>query len=176
MPTAAFFGNSPHISTFSHCPQHVGVGLASGTWPAANRAYFIPIVLPYDFTVTKLFWLNGSSVGTANVDCAVYSSGDGPARKLISTGSTLSSGALVYQSVSVTATRLRAGIYYMALVLDNTAGTTFRDPLDLRVGDAAGMAMESGAGIPLPSLATPVRVQTNPPPFFMAGMTGRSAL
>lgn len=96
---------------------------ATAAWPSANLAIFVPVRIGYPYTAVKMFWLNGSSVGTNNVDIGIY---DSQGNRLVNSGSTLTAGATGIQVVSITSTILEPGLYYMAMVMDGTTNTTLR--------------------------------------------------
>lgn len=93
---------------------------ASLTWASANLARYVPISIPFAYPVNRVFWGNGSVVGTA-ADFGIYTQ-DGT--RLYSTGSTTASGASIPQyTTPATPFVLPPGDYYFAL---NNAGTLNR--------------------------------------------------
>lgn len=119
----------------------LGAGVpAPATWPAANRAIYIPFVLAESVTVVKLFWVNGATV-SGNVDVGIY--GGVSQTRLVSSGTTAQAGVNDVQSVDVTDTAMGPGQFYLALVCDNTTATFQRWPtatLNLKVAGAAQQA------------------------------------
>ena len=114
----------PPVHIHSYDSLLEAAGDVSGTigsvvWPTANTAIFIPFRLAAPATVRKLFWMNGSIV-SGNVDAGIY---DKNGVRLVSSGSTLQSGANVNQSVDVTDTVIGPGNFYLALAMDNITGT-----------------------------------------------------
>ena len=131
---------------------------ASMTWPVANTAFYIPIWLQWPYQVERVFWLNGSSVTSVNMDFGIYNA-DGT--RLYSTGSTVAVGANATQYVTPSPDFiLSPGRYYFALAdssvtanrggVGTTSGTTAR----MRLG---GILQEASA-LPLPDPMTPVAV------------------
>lgn len=130
---------------------------ASITWPSANQATYIPFVLPWPYTVNRVFWLNGSSVTTVNVDFGIYS-GDG--ELLYSTGSTARAGASSVQYVTVaTPMVLSPGPYYFghscSSSTTNRGGQGAVTGVTLPRMALAGFLQEASA-LPLPATMTPV--------------------
>lgn len=129
-----------------------GTNPTSATWSAANRAFYIPFILPQNATVVKLWVSNGAAV-SGNVDMALY---DATYARLVSIGSTAQSGTNAIQEFNIADTVVSAGRYYLGLALDNATGTTL---VSGSVGASAslkmsGMAQEAAA-FPLPATATP---------------------
>lgn len=95
------------------------LGFASGAWPSANRAYYVPFSLRANTLVLKMFVANGSTA-SGNFDVGIY---DTTGTKIVSSGSTAQSGTSTLQVVDITDTLLGPGKYYMALAMDGTTGT-----------------------------------------------------
>lgn len=93
---------------------------SSTTWPAANRAIFVPFTLYEPATIAIMWHSNG--VASGNLDLGIYSI-DGT--RIISKGSTASSGLNTNQILDITDTPLAAGKYYMACAFDNTTATSY---------------------------------------------------
>lgn len=92
---------------------------ASAAWPAANRAIFVPFVLPDSMSIVKVRWYNGSGVN-GNVDCGVY---DAAGTRLFSTGSTAQSGTSQWQAVDIADVYLPGRqLLYMALASSSATG------------------------------------------------------
>jgi len=132
---------------------------ASGTWPVGNAAFYVPMWLPWPYQVKRVFWYNGSSVTTVNVDFGIYNA-DGT--RIYSTGSTARSGVSASQFVSPgTEILLLPGRYYFAHSCDSstvnrggvaaTSGTVGR----LALG---GILQENLGAVTLPATMTPVTV------------------
>ena len=144
------------ITITSASPESVGapvnIGtLASATWPTANKAIFMPFRVFHSqgITVLVLAWMNGATA-TGNVDMGIY---DAAGTKLVSTGSTAQSGTSTIQQVDVTDTLLGPGLYYFALALSSTSGTTIRSSILLLSHKLLGQA-EVTSALPLPATVT----------------------
>jgi hypothetical protein len=93
------------------------LGISGQSWPSANRAFFYPIVLPFPYTVRRMFWLNSSGT-TLDRDVGIYTE-DGAA--LYTSGATAASGANAAQYVTLgTPLTLSPGRYYLACAVSNT--------------------------------------------------------
>ena len=113
-----------HLSTFDMNigPISVAKGFATNVGPAAltwtaNLAVYVPVFLPWPYTVNRVFWVNGSTVGS-NVNMGVFTKAG---RILYETGSTAQSAVNVAQYVTPS-TRfvLPQGEYYFGLTCDGT--------------------------------------------------------
>jgi len=94
---------------------------ASGTYPSANLAIYVPFYLPWPYTLQGGGWVNGSSV-TGTADFGVYSAAGA---RLISTGSVSRSGASAPQLIDFSGTIvLPPGLYYMAMSASSGAANT----------------------------------------------------
>jgi hypothetical protein len=132
--------------------------VASATWPNTNQAFYIPITVTEDITVVKLWCFNGATA-SGNVNMSLY---DSSFAQVANTeiGSTAQAGTNVVQAFDITDTALTAGLYYLAIVMDNTTGTIFRRQAPVGTFEyltVIGMATE-GAAFNLPATATPVAV------------------
>lgn len=125
---------------------------ASATWPANNRAIYIPIFMPARFTVARFFVANGTAVsGTFDIGLFNYEG-----EKLISTGSTAQAGTSVVQYVGVTDQSFPAGNYFLGIVLSTTSGRAFNSSLGA-VGDGLmmGATLEALGSAVLPASMAP---------------------
>jgi hypothetical protein len=125
---------------------------ASATYPTANMATYIPLLVTEDITVVKLWVLNGSAV-SGNIDMGIY---DSSFVRKISIGSTAQAGISVMQEFNISDTLLEAGQYYIALAMDNTTGAVFRYTDAVAAGQITqswGVASQ-GSAFPLPATAT----------------------
>lgn len=133
-------------------------GSASGTWPVASTAFYIPVWLPWPYPVKRVFWYNGTSVTSVNVDFGIYSA-DGTL--IYSTGSTARSGSSSAQYVSPTPFVLPAGRYYFAHSCDSTTanrgGVTSTSPANVARCALGGLLQEASA-LPLPATMTPATI------------------
>jgi len=134
-----------------------GLALASNTWPVANTAFYLPLMIPWPYPVRRIFWGNGSSVTSTNMDAGIYT---WEGVRLFSTGSTAASGVGALQYVALgTELILTPGRYYLALADSSTtanrggiaaAGTVSRNR-------QIGILQEASA-LPLPANMTGAQV------------------
>jgi hypothetical protein len=147
----------PIVSTMNwHCvgeqlSANSVAAAASAVWPTANTAIYIPLLVTEDITVTKLWWHNGATA-SGNVNMALYT-GAGAQVSGTETGSTAQGTINVIQEVNIADTALTAGLYYIAIVMDNTTGTMFRHSVGAAINRAMGLATEAGV-FDLPANAT----------------------
>lgn len=73
------------------------VQASSLTWPVANTAFYVPMWIPFSYPVERVFWVNGTSTTTTNVDFGIYTF-DGT--KIYSTGSVAQGTASIPQYVT----------------------------------------------------------------------------
>lgn len=142
---------------------------ASGAWPSANRAVLVPFSVNTTITVKKLFLLMGTAV-SGNVDVGIY---DSTGRKIVSSGSTVQTGANTQQEFDITDTVLPPGDYYLACVLDNTTGTTWRVAPNTGQCRLAGV-LNANTAFPLPDTVTFVQAASGYVPYI--GLTTRDLL
>lgn len=152
--------DTPRAIIGSYSPECLGaeistVGLSpagtSSAWVAANVALFVPLKLGSPFTVQKVFWANGSSVGSNHVDVGIYT----PTGNLIvSCGSTLTTGTTQIQAPTVTATVLEPGLYYLGMVMDGTTNTIYQSSPTIPTELLAMGMYEVATAFPLPSTLT----------------------
>jgi hypothetical protein len=164
----------PNITIWPFSLESVGVDimrmvasvLVGYTWPTANLALFVPFVLLEEVTVKKLWWYNGNAQ-SGNVDAGVYDSGG----NLLSPAAAVAqAGSSVLQVADITDFVLGPGLFYLALVLDNTTGKNFQ--CTLPTGGAAALGMfQMAAAYPLPAVATFASCTTDRVP--MVGLTTR---
>lgn len=165
----------PIISTFSRYSIGIETAVtkagaaASSAWLTAKKIIYVPVYIGQSMTVLKVWWMNGATVGTDNVDCGVYQSAAGlPTTKLVSSGATLSAGAAVVQSVDVTDTVLPGpGLYFLALGLSGNTATIYRVNNLAAYQKMQGMCEETVTGtFALPTTATPVTQTAATIPLF----------
>lgn len=150
-----------HAVTFDF--QGLGQVDTGTAWPTANRAFFVPFELDGPLDVTKLWACIDSAAG--NLDIGIY---DWALTRLVSTGSTAMSGSSALQVITVTATRLGPGQYFMALGCSSTsAGIAGGTPAaeDLR---HCGVFQQDSA-VALPATATPAAMASAFLPLFGLG-------
>jgi hypothetical protein len=148
-----------HLSSLSqwgigHEVRVVGGGVSPGAivW-TANQAVYMPIAIPWSYPVRRVWWVNGSTVTSTNVDFGIYSLGG---KKIFSTGSTTQVGASLPQYVTpATPFVLAAGSYYFAWVCDNTTARGW-GLAPASAGSLCGCQSQATA-LPLPASASFVR-------------------
>lgn len=117
---------------------------ASGAWPTANMAYYIPFAIPWPYAVRRLWWLNGSAAG-GNWGVGLYTANGA---RLYASASTPGSGNSVPQYVSPSAPILLSpGRYYMhiahdAVTANRAIGSTVPTAVKLRM---AGIVQQAAA-------------------------------
>lgn len=152
-------------------PMLASMGLnqnAAVTWPAANRAIFVPFLVYQPVVVVKLFTIVGTSSG--NIDVGIYDTG---ANRLVSAGSTAMAGTNTIQIFDVTDTTLNPGSYYFAVALDNNSGSLQAAAPAVAVASAIGVLSQSTA-FALPATATFAAAQDACAPAV--GLTARTTV
>jgi len=124
---------------------------AALTW-VANQAVYMPVTLPWPYPVNRVWWINGSTVTSTNVDFGIYTASGA---QLYHTGSTAMAGASNVQFVTpATPFVLPAGRYFFAWVCDNTTTRAFGvTPSSAATGALSGLLTQTSA-LPLPTTAT----------------------
>jgi hypothetical protein len=109
------------------------------TW-VANQSVFVPISIPFDYPVNRVFWVNGSVVG-GNANFGIF---DRSGKRIYSTGSTVTAGASAPQFTTPTPFILPAGEYYFAYAASGTtnvvAGSVAVTAAMLALGGVVGQA------------------------------------
>lgn len=100
-----------------------GMVPVSAAYVSANLRFYYPFTLWRGETLNKFWWANGGTVGTNNLQCAVYR--DDLTLVLAGT-STLSATANVVQEDDVADTYLAPGHYYMSIACNGTTATLMR--------------------------------------------------
>lgn len=96
---------------------------ASAAWPASSRAIFQPFEVQVPSIAKQIAFVVGAT-SSGNIDVGIYDLGG---NRLVSKGSTaMSASTNAIQVIDITDTLLQPGVYYAALAVDNTTGTTFR--------------------------------------------------
>lgn len=154
---------SAHNSVGDHAIGLDASAFTSASYPAANRAIAVPLVLAHPFLVQKVFWVNGTTATTDSADVGVYTEAGG---LLVSGGGTAISGASSMQEADVTDTLLRPGRYWIAYAQNGTTATPFAQSYT-----AAGVLRCTGAAqmdtaYVLPSTFTPAAVTGTVLPLF----------
>lgn len=141
-------------------------GATSTAWPAANRAIYCPIWLPWPYLVRRLWWVNGSAAG-GNWDIGIFSVAG---TRLLSSGSVAGSGNSAPQFDSGYDFLLPPGRYFLGLAHDSTTANRVTGhgsvgPGGLRLG---GLLQQDNA-FPLPASMNPSAITATFMPI--AGMT-----
>lgn len=145
---------------------------ASATWPTADKALFIPFRVAQPLDVVQFFLFNGATV-SGNFDVGIY---DIAGTKIVSKGSTAQSGANALQIADTTNVRIGPGLFYLAIVFNNTTATIRRfapAALTTDMCKMIGMAQMDSA-FPLPDTATFATVSQAFIPYFAISLTGFS--
>lgn len=95
--------------------------LVSAVYPSANLAIYVPFSVMTPVLARQLFWYNGATA-SGNVDVGIY---DAKKRKIVSSGSTAQAGVNAMQVVDITDTWIGAGLFFIAIAMDNVTGTLF---------------------------------------------------
>lgn len=119
----------------------------TGTWGAANRAYYIPVQVLTTITVYKMVWLNGATVGTNSIDVGIYTAAG---TRLVSGGGVLTSGVSVPQVVDITDTVLTPDTYFLGMSMNGITDTVLRNASNALQHRASGVQQQSTA-YPLPA-------------------------
>lgn len=129
----------------------IGVGTV---YPAANRALFIPFILPRAWLVTQAVVGGGSTTG--NCDLGVY---DHAGNRLVSSGS-VAKQTNAETVANLTDTLLLPGSYYMAIAADGVQQYVAVAPAQIGYLQAMGMKQMATAFV-LPATATFATVATS---------------
>lgn len=147
-----------HISTLSiwsvgyeRAPGGTGTP-ASTTW-VANLAIYCPIILPFNYPVRRMFWLNGTSVASTNMDIGVFTA-DGT--RLYSSGSTAGSGATTVQYVTPSTPFMMYAdtVYYIGYSNSGTTNRSFGASVTAAAQGRFTGILEQASALPLPATAT----------------------
>ena len=172
----------PFVSPFSRhgyamTARMVGVP-ASAAYPAVQRAYYFPVIIPVACTIYRFFWQNGATASTDNIQVGIYNDNDagtdGPGTAFLRGTSTLASGANVCQFDNVTDTgSLSREILAGDLGFGCTTTTLHRSAPSAVFARATNGYLESSLASGLPTTATPAQNTTPYVPVF--GFTTRSS-
>lgn len=147
-----------------------GSAPASATYPATNRAYYYPVVIPVACTMYRFFWLNGATASTNNIQIGIYNDNDagtdGPGTAILRGTSTLASGANVCQFDNITDTPIDKGRYWLAIWGSGTTTTVFRAAASATLLRGWSGYLESSLTGGLPATATPAQNTTPYIPIF----------
>lgn len=135
----------------------------NATWPASNRAVYVPMTIPARFTVARFMVCNGSTVA-GNLDVGLYNANGS---RLISTGTTAQAGTTQVQYIDVTNQSFPAGNYYLALVLSDTGGRVSTSAISVSTFEPfIGSTLENLGSTVLPATMTPAVRTVNGLPCF----------
>lgn len=132
---------------------------SSAAWPATNRALYVPFTIAAPCIAYRLFWCNGATAGTNNLQAGIYNDNDagtdGPGTAVILGTSTLSAGASACQFDNIADTALYPGRYWLALWCNGTTATVLRWLPSNTLARGMNAMLESSLTGGLPSTATP---------------------
>lgn len=122
----------------------------AATWPANNRALYVPFVIEQTVTVKQMWTYNGGTA-SGKVDIGIY---DNAGARLVSSGGAVDqTGTSTLQAFDLTDTVLTPELYYFAMMLSSTVGTVFRGTINVVLLNTLGVKEEATAGS-LPATAT----------------------
>lgn len=120
----------------------------------ANTIIYVPFALPFPYPLNRVFWMNGSTITTTNVDCGVYTE---KGTKLAACGSTAMTLASSLQNAAVTVpTLLNAGSYYWAWMCDQASLRAASVLVPTADGQLMGLLVEARGALGLPATMTPI--------------------
>ncbi len=139
----------------------------STAYPTASLAMFYPFSVVAKSIYSRAFVFNGTVV-SGNIEVGIY---DAKGRKVTSI-SAAQAGTSQLQILDITDFTLYPGLFFLALVMDNTTGTIMcsNAPSAAHLGFAG--AFQMAAAYPLPNAATFALPTTSLLPYF--GFTHRS--
>lgn len=153
-PGIAFQIPHGNISTFSESAMTgqaaitMNVTANAATWPATNRALYIPVQIDVPVTIVSIAFLVGTQSG--NCDVGIY---DEHGNRIVSKGST-AVGAAGVQNIDITDTALNPGTYFLAMCVDNTVAAFTAATLLGVVAQTCGMQQQAVGAVTLPDPAT----------------------
>lgn len=156
--------------------------LTTAAYITANAAMYVPFVLPTDTTITRFFWVNGTTASTNYVQVGVYDS-TGASIVLGTGGSpnygTLAAGASQPQFDNVTDFTLAGGrLYYMALWCSGTTTHFLRAQTNTstsRFVREMGIFEQVSLTTGLPTTASFATVASHGANIWMFGLTVRAS-
>lgn len=148
---AATFGREEEIAGMNNTSAGAGSVIA---W-VAKLVTYMPICLPWDYHVKRVWWVNGSTVTSGNVDMGVYSA-DGV--RIYNTGSTAQVGVNQLQYVTPGTDFMLIGgtNYYVAWTCDSTTSHALAHSGAATGGIMYGLLEETTGSFGLPATFTPV--------------------
>jgi hypothetical protein len=148
MPMPPVVGPFSDVALGTELAASAAAAPAAAVWPTANLAIAYPFRVTEDSTAYKL-WYGGSTAASGNIDVAIY---DSAFSKVISTGTQVHAAATTVIDVANTA--LTAGVYYLAVSIDNTTAQLQRYATALR---GFGMVQMAAAFV-LPTTFVPAAI------------------
>lgn len=142
---------------------------ASGTYPAADRALAYQFCTCDTILVRKLWWMNGTTVGTDTVQVGVYS--EAGTTKIISGTAATTAGANLVQEDDITDVELPGGRYWLVIVQNGVTSTPMSYATPAAIMRSIGCA-QMAAARPLPATFSPAAVAGAVFPHF--GLAGRT--
>lgn len=131
-----------------HAVTQAFSGSGNGTWPAANRAIYIPFMVEARITVYQI--AVEVAVQSGSLDVGLY---DLYGKRLQAAGSTAVAVAGV-QAIDITDTALTPGVYYMGMCVDNNTASFYRSTAAARALQMAGVQQQAVGAVTLPDPAT----------------------
>ena len=133
---------------------------SSAAWPQANRAYLIPFYVSSPVTIVEMFFISGTTPGTANFDLGIYRD---DFTRIVSLGATAcvnnTDVPIPVGGGNITDTSLAPGRYYMAMSAAATSITARAWNYGNSMMRALGLQQMDTAQ-PLPATITPASVGT----------------
>lgn len=145
------------------------VSWTSATWPAANRAMFIPFHVRQLVTVQQLWCMNGPTLN-GNIDIGVYSMDT--LGLIAHTGAKVQAGVARVQAIAKIF-QLAPGNYFLAMSSDSGTGTFFRRAVTGTVLGMAGVLQQSTA-FPLPETISSAAFLSTTTNAYLYGLSTRS--
>lgn len=137
---------------------------ATGTWPTANLALFVPFQLYVPATFVQMAVLMGGTNGD-NIDVGIF---DSQGNRIVSSGSTAQGSTNVVQTFDITDTTLAPGTYFLACACSGTTGAVSRyAPTGTGFCAGAGM-LQTASAFALPASVTFASVAQEYVPFIVA--------
>lgn len=121
----------------------------NGTWPAANRALYVPVIVETTVTAFQMGIIVGVSSG--NIDVGIY---DEKFARVVSMGSTAVAAA-GFQAFDIADTVLIPGVYYLAMCVDNTTASFPRAGVLAEHLRANGVQQQAVGAVTLPNPMVP---------------------
>lgn len=132
-----------------------GASAATGsvTW-VANSAVYIPFHLPFSYNINRLYWINGGTITSTNVDVGIYSN---TGEKIVSIGPTAMSGASSIQFASISGTKIiQPGSYYIAWWCNGTTSRAHGVATAAQYARTCGILRQDSLTSGLPDVMTPI--------------------